>query len=136
MRWRTMKVECQNPSKESVSGMKDQLSVSTTAQEELTLTKQHRELKTEAKYMERDVGVFEFFPWRIMQVLETILHKIRIHQLIHQLKMKNPSGNNEKQREVIGSLKRGKGEVAFNRTRRVIGLEKCTVGLQVTLGTT
>lgn len=46
--------------------MKDQLSVSTTAQEELTLTKQHRELKTEAKYMERDVGVFEFFPWRIM----------------------------------------------------------------------
>ena len=40
--------------------MKDQLSVSTTAQE-LTLTKQHRELKTEAKYMERDVGVFEFF---------------------------------------------------------------------------
>lgn len=61
-------------------------------------------------------------------MFEIILHKIGIHQLIHQLKMKNPSANNEKKREVIRSLKRGKGEITFNRTRRVIGLEKCRVG--------
>lgn len=31
------------------------------AQEELTLAKEHRKLKMEAKYMERDVIIFEFF---------------------------------------------------------------------------